>query len=219
MTPQPERDGEPLVGRQPSTEFDVVAVASSAGGVPALSRLVADLPIGFPVPVLVVQHLDRRHRTVIAEILDRRSPLQVKLADHGEHAQPGVVHVAPPNRHLLVSQDGSLELTDSELVHFVRPSADLLFESVAGSYGARSLAVVLTGSGSDGAMGVRAIKERGGTVIVEDPATAQFAGMPNAALSTGVTDFVLPLDEIGAVVVGLVDQGGQDDQPAQDDQP
>jgi two-component system, chemotaxis family, protein-glutamate methylesterase/glutaminase len=204
---------EPVVApEEPATEFDVVAVASSAGGVPALSRLVAELPADFPVPVLVVQHLDRRHRTVIADILDRRSPLLVKLAEHNDMAQAGVVHVAPPNRHLLVSRAGRLTLTDSELVHFVRPSADLLFESVAGSYGARAVAVVLTGSGSDGAMGVRAVKERGGTVIVEDPTTAQFTGMPSAALSTGVADFVLPLAEIGPVVVGLVDQRDQQGQ-------
>lgn len=181
-------------------------MASSAGGVPALITLVAGLPAGLPVPVLVVQHLDRRHRTVIAEILDRRSPLSVKLAEHGEQTKVGVVHVAPPNRHMLVSGDGVLSLTDSELVHFVRPSADLLFESLAASYGTGALAVVLTGSGTDGAMGVRAVKERGGTVIVEDPATAQFTGMPEAAVASGAADFVLPLDEIAPVVVRLVDQ-------------
>jgi two-component system chemotaxis response regulator CheB len=119
--------------------------------------------------VLVVQHLDPRHETVLAEILGRRTSLSVKLAEHGELAKPGVVYIAPPDRHLLVEENGRLALTVSELVHFVRPSADLLFESVAGSYGASSIACVLTGSGTDGAMGVSAVKARGGTVLVQDP--------------------------------------------------
>jgi two-component system chemotaxis response regulator CheB len=154
--------------------------------------------------VLVVQHLDPRHKTVIAEVLGRRSKLNVKLAENDEQVDPGTVYVAPPNRHLLVGEGGLLSLTSTELVHFVRPSADLFFESIAGSYGPRAIACVLTGSGSDGAMGVRAIKSRGGTVIVEDPETAEFKGMPQAAVGTGTADFVLPLDEISEVITGLV---------------
>ena len=116
-----------------------------------------------------------------------------------------MVYVAPPNRHLLVGGAGMLSLSDSELVHFVRPSADLLFESMAGAYGARAIACVLTGSGRDGAMGVTAVKARGGTVIAQDPASAEFAGMPQAAVGTGMVDFVLPLEEIAGVIGALVE--------------
>ncbi|MFI7063735.1 chemotaxis protein CheB [Kribbella sp. NPDC050124] len=185
--------------------FDIVAIASSAGGIRALSLVLGGLPFGFPVPVLVVQHLDPRHETVIADVLGRRSTLKVKLAEANEHAAPGTVYVAPPNRHLLVGPGGELTLSSSELVHFVRPSADLLFESVAGAYGARAIACVLTGSGSDGAMGVSAVKSRGGTVIAEDPESAEFSGMPEAAVSTGSVDFVLPLGEIADVIAALVE--------------
>ena len=153
-----------------------MAIAASAGGLRALSAVIGKLPADLPVPVLVVQHLDPRHETVIADILARRSKLKVKLAEHGEAALPGVVYFAPPDRHLLIEEDGRLALTLSELVHFVRPSADLLFESVAGSFGPRAIACVLTGSGTDGAMGVRAIKSRGGTVLAQDPAEAEFSG-------------------------------------------
>ncbi|MCI3270225.1 chemotaxis protein CheB [Streptomyces cylindrosporus] len=188
-----------------SDGFEVVAVASSAGGIHGLATLLSALDEGLPVPVLVVQHLDPRHRTVIAEVLDRRTPLDVKLAEDREQTLPGTVYIAPPDRHLLVGPDGILTLTDSELVHFVRPSADLLFESVAGAYRARAIACVLTGTGRDGAMGVDAVKSRGGTVIVQDPATAEFRGMPDAAVGTGRVDFVLPLEEIPAVIRGLVE--------------
>jgi two-component system chemotaxis response regulator CheB len=195
----------PDAGRSP--QFGVVALASSAGGVTALSTLLGVLPPDLPVPVLVVQHLDPRHETVIAEVLKRRTPLAVTLARDGEPTKPATVYVAPPDRHLLAQGDGSLGLSATELVHFVRPSADLLFESVAGAYGDRAIAIVLTGSGSDGAMGVRAIHARGGTVIVQDIASAEFNGMPRAAAETGVADFVLPLDEIGPVVCRLVMPG------------
>jgi two-component system chemotaxis response regulator CheB len=193
-------------GSGPSAErFAVVGVASSAGGITALGVLLGALPAGFRVPVLVVQHLDPRHRTVLADVLGRRSRLPVKLAEAGELARPGMVYVAPPNRHLLVGGAGVLSLSDSELVHFVRPSADLLFESMAGAFGARAIACVLTGSGRDGAMGVTAVKSRGGTVIAQDPASAEFAGMPQAAVGTGVVDFVLPLEEIAGVIGALVE--------------
>src|SRR6185437_7245004 len=132
---------------------------------------------------------DPRHETVIAEVLGRRTGLKVKLAEMEEHVLPGTIYVAPPDRHLLVDSVGRLALTSSELVHFVRPSADLLFESVAGAYGSRAVGCVLTGTGVDGAMGVRAIKDRNGTVVIEDPETAEFKGMPSAALATGAVDF------------------------------
>jgi two-component system chemotaxis response regulator CheB len=185
--------------------YEIVAVASSAGGITALSRVLGEIPAEFPVPLLLVQHLDPRHETVIADVLSRRTDLTVKLAEADERVEAGVAYIAPPNRHLLVSAEGMLSLTSSELVHFVRPSADLLFESAAGAYGPRALACVLTGSGSDGAMGVNAIKSRGGTVIAQDPETAEFKGMPEAAVATGAVDFVLPLDEIVTVIRGLVE--------------
>jgi two-component system chemotaxis response regulator CheB len=187
--------------------YDVVAVASSAGGVVALGRVLPQLPADFSAAVLVVQHLDPRHRSVMAEILSRRTALRVVEAVHGQPVEPGTVYVAPPNRHLLVGPGGRVSLSDSELVHFVRPSADLLFESVAGGYRERAIAVVLTGCGQDGAMGVRAIKKMGGTVIVQDEQSSQFQGMPQAAIRTGDADFVLPLGEIAGALVTLVMPG------------
>jgi len=105
---------------------------------------------------------------------------------------------------MLIKRKGTLTLTDSELVNFVRPSADLLFESVAAAYGDRAIAVVLTGSGHDGALGVTAIKQRGGTVVAQDEASSEFFGMPSAAIKTGAVDFVLPLEEIAPTLTALV---------------
>jgi two-component system chemotaxis response regulator CheB len=187
--------------------FEVVAIAASAGGLKALSDVFSALPAEFPAALVVVQHLDPRHRSLMADILSRRTPLTVKQAEEGDQLSAGTVYVAPPDRHLLVNADGSLSLAQSELVHFLRPSADLLFESVAGSYKHRAIAVVLTGSGSDGTMGVKAIKKMGGTVIAQDEATSEFFGMPNSAILTGSVDFVLPLKEIPSALVTLVATG------------
>jgi len=190
--------------RFPGAAFDIVALAASAGGLQALSCVLAGLPASFPAAGVVVQHLDPRHRSLIADILGRRTALKVREATEGDVLTPGVVFTAPPNRHLLVNPDATVSLSQSELVHFVRPSADLLFESVAASFRDRAIAVVLSGMGVDGAMGLRAVRKMGGTIIVQDEATSQFFGMPGAAIGTGTANFILPLDEIAAALSTLV---------------
>ena len=190
-----------------ATAFEVIALAASAGGLKAITRVLSALPQDLPAAVLVVQHLDPRHRSLMADILSRSTTLRVNEAARGERVQPGTAYIAPPNRHLLVDSEGTLELSQSELVHFVRPSADLLFESVAASYRERAIAVVLSGTGTDGAMGVRAVKKTGGTVIVQEPASSEFRGMPAAAEQTGRADFILPLDEIAPAIMTLLEAG------------
>ena len=199
------KETTPRVSAEQSA-FEIVAVAASAGGLNAVGRVLESLPRDFAASVVIVQHLDPRHRSLMADILSRRTSLSVKEASNAEFLQVGAVYIAPPNYHLLVNSDRSLSLTSTELVHFVRPSADLLFESVAASFKDRAIAVVLSGSGSDGAMGVKAIKKMGGTVIIQDEMTADFFGMPGAAMSTGCVDFVLPLAEIAPALVRLVMQ-------------
>ena len=193
---------QPDEASQPS--FDIVAVASSAGGLAALTRLMSLLPADLPAAILVVQHLDPRHRSLMAEILAKRTSLTVKQAEDGEAIASATAYIAPPDKHLLANPDRTLSLTQSELVHFVRPSADLLFESVAAAFRERAIAIVLTGSGSDGSMGVRAIKKTGGTVIAQDEQTSEYFSMPSASIDTGAVDFVLPIEDIASAVVSLV---------------
>ena len=185
-------------------DFEIVAMAASAGGLTALGHVLSRLPADFTAAIVVVQHLDPRHRSLMAEILDKRTSLEVRQAQEGDLLRPGTVYIAPPDHHLLVNSDGRLSLSRSELVHFVRPSADLLFESVAASYQERAIAVVLTGTGSDGSMGVAAIKKLGGIVIAQDELSAEYSGMPAAAVATKCVDFVLNLDEIAAALITLV---------------
>ena len=193
------------------SSFDVIAIASSAGGLRAVSLVLNALPPAFSPSLVVVQHLDPRHRSLMAHILSRRTVLPVKEAEESDKLAPATVYIAPPNKHLLVNPDATLSLSQSELGHFVRPSADLLFESVAGSFRERAIAVVLTGTGSDGSMGVKAIKKMGGTVLAQDEASSEFFGMPHAAIQTGCVDFVLSLAEIPGALVTLVQTGEVDE--------
>src|SRR5438552_13092708 len=119
--------------RKPGT-FDVIGIGASAGGLGALTQIVSGLPADLAAAVIVVQHLDRKHRSLIADILARHSNLPTKEADASDVLTPGTLLIAPPNKHLLVNPDGSPSLTMTELVNFVRPSIDLLFESIAASF-------------------------------------------------------------------------------------
>ncbi|MEQ9553566.1 MAG: chemotaxis protein CheB [Coleofasciculus sp. G3-WIS-01] len=190
-----------------NTAFDVIAIAASAGGLKALSEVLSDLPTDFPAAVLVLQHLDRTHPSLMAEILRRRISLPIKQTEEGDKLSPGQVYIAQPNYHVLVNSDGTLSLTQSPTVNFVRPSADLLFESLAKSYRDRAIAVVLTGTGKDGKQGLQAIAKMGGMVISQDPETAEHSGMPRSAIDTGIVDLILPLSEIASTLIQLVKEG------------
>jgi two-component system chemotaxis response regulator CheB len=198
--------------RDPQTKpFEIIALASSAGGLQALTQVLSALPADLPVAIVLVQHSDPRHHSHLSEILGRRTGLRVQPAAEGDRLAPGTVYVAPPDLHLLVEAGGTLRLVRTDRVHFVRPAADRLFGSVAEAFGDRAIAVVLTGTGYDGAEGIRAIKRGGGTVIAQDATAAHF-GMPGAAIKTGCVDRVLPLDHIAPALVHLI-QTGVGDEP------
>lgn len=195
--------------RFPHARFDIVAIAASAGGLAALTLVLSHLPTDFPSAIVVVQHLAPRHRSVIAEILARKTVLHVKIAEEGDILCPGSVYIAPPDHHLLVTRAGKIQLSHTPQVQFVRPSADVLFTSVAACYQDRALAVVLSGTGRDGVEGIQAIKKMGGTVIAQNEETAQFFGMPGAAIASGNVDQVLPLQDIPATLETLVRRGNK----------
>lgn len=190
--------------RATAAPLPVVALAASAGGLRALSRLLERLPADLPAAMVVLQHLAPDHVSQLAPILARRTALGVVQATAGQHLEPGVVVVAPPAHHLKVAADDTLALSDEGAVHFVRPAADVLFDSIAEHLGARAIVAVLTGTGEDGSSSLCRVQEHGGTVVVEDPTTAEFAGMPRAAVRTGCVDHVLELDEIPALIERLV---------------
>ena len=187
--------------------FDIVALAASAGGLTALTCVLEALPSECPAPVVIVQHLAPRHSSHMADILAQRTALKVSEAKEGDLLGIGMVLLAPPDSHLLVMPDRTVSLSKLPLVNFVRPCADVLFESVAAHYHERAIAVVLTGTGRDGANGLQAIRKSGGVIIVQDMATSEFGGMPDAAIHAGPVDFILPLKHIGPALVRLMARG------------
>jgi two-component system, chemotaxis family, protein-glutamate methylesterase/glutaminase len=183
-------------------KFDIVALAASAGGLKTICTILSDLPEDFPASIVVVQHLDPSHPSLMAEILARHTTLRVSEARQGERLEWSRVYVARPDRHLLVNPDRTVSLSFTEPVHFVRPSADLLFESVAMACTDRAIAVVLSGTGKDGSNGVQSIDKMNGIVIAQE--AAEFPGMPDSAIKTGVVDYVLPLEKIAPALIYLV---------------
>jgi two-component system chemotaxis response regulator CheB len=181
----------------------LVVFAASAGGIQALITVLESLPRSFPVPIAIVQHIAPKHDNLIAEILARRTALIVKCASAAENLVAGTVYVAPRGHHMLIADGVIVRLTESAPVHFVRPSADPLFESAAAACGGGVVAVVLSGTGSDGTNGAAAVKRMGGTVIAQDEQSSHFFGMPHAAIAAGVVDYVLPLGSIAGKLIDL----------------
>ena len=180
--------------------YRVAIIAASAGGLNALAGVLSRLPPDFPLPIVIVQHLDPHHASLVPSILARRTCLRVKEAAQHDALAAGTVYVAPPDFHAEF-QGGAILLTHTPPVHFVRPSADRSF--LSGAEQGPVIGVVLSGAGVDGATGVVAIKAAGGVVIAQDAATADHFGMPHAAIETGAVAYVLPLEEIGPALTAL----------------
>jgi two-component system CheB/CheR fusion protein len=182
-------------------DSQLVVIGSSAGGIEALSRVVTSLPADFPVPIVIAQHLDPRRPSHLREILARHTPLPVRTVTQRESLEAGTVYVVPSNRHV--------ELTDHELRlrqptgGSIAPSVDVLLESASRVYGAGLIAVILTGSGSDGSVGARHVKLAGGTVVIENPATAMFPSMPSS-IPPSLVDATAELDGIGPLLNDLL---------------
>lgn len=185
--------------------YRAVVVGVSSGGVQALSHLLGALPAGFPLPILIVQHIGAEAGDGLARLLDLHCRVRVKEADEQDELAPGTVYLAPPNYHLMVESDGRLALSADAPVSFARPSVDVLFESAAEVFGPALIGVVLTGANHDGSRGLARIRQRGGLAIVQDPAEAEAEQMPAAALAATAVDHVATLAGIAALLSSLTE--------------
>ncbi|WP_338502568.1 chemotaxis protein CheB [Sphingomonas kaistensis] len=172
-----------------------IVIGSSAGAVQALSELLPRLPADYPVPILIVVHVPATP-SGLTTLFSAKCAMKVVEPDDKEAIVPATIYFAPPGYHLLVEPGASIALSADEPVLFSRPSIDVLFESATDVFGAGLLALVLTGANEDGARGSAAIEARGGSVLVEDPATAYAAAMPAAALARCSSARALSLDAI-----------------------
>ncbi|HVL75423.1 MAG TPA: CheR family methyltransferase, partial [Noviherbaspirillum sp.] len=178
-----------------SLDIPVVGLGASAGGLEALAQLLQGLPSSPGMAFVVVLHLSPRHESAAAEVLQRSTAMPVAMVSRTTAIEPDHVYVIPPNRNLSM-KDGYLSLADFDRPHGPRTAIDMFFRTLADAHGERALAVVLSGSGSDGAVGIASIKEKGGVTLVQHPGEAQHDGMPLAAIATGAVDFILPVAEM-----------------------
>src|SRR4051812_33372881 len=181
---------------------DVVVVAASAGGLEALQALLAGLPGDYAGVLLVVSHIPAQSGDALPKILDRATSLPVANARHGERLRGGHVYVASPDHHLLVG-DGHLHVRRGPRENGHRPAADPLFRSAALHFGPRVVGVVLSGTLSDGAAGLVAVRRQGGVTVVQDPGDALFNGMPLSALEAVAVDHVLAAAQMGPLLAAL----------------
>ncbi len=180
----------------------IVAIAASTGGPPALETVFSGLTSGFDAAYVLVQHLPHGFTASLARRLERTTDLEFAIAENGMHVMRDVVYVAPHGSHMVVSGRRTMRilLEDTPSMHGVRPAADPLFESVAATTGAASVGVILTGMGSDGARGSRAIVDAGGMTIAQDEQTSVVWGMPGAAVKAGAALRVAPLDSVASEI-------------------
>jgi two-component system chemotaxis response regulator CheB len=174
----------------------VIAIGCSTGGPRALKTIISYLSADFPAAILIVQHMQKSYTEQLAMQLDRLSPLEVKEAEAGDRIVAGRVLIAPGGMHMVVGMGKRISLLDTEPVNFVKPSADILFESVAMVYGEHSIGVILTGIGCDGTGGARLIRAAGGRIIAEDQSTCAVFGMPKAVIDSQLAHEVQPLPHI-----------------------
>ena len=181
----------------------VVAIAASTGGPSALAKVLRGLPAESAMSVVIVQHVAEGFTAGLAEWLDRESGMSVREAQDGDGILAGYVSIAPTGHHMLAVDGGRIALNETPPVAGYRPSADILFASVAEIYGHDSIGVVLTGMGSDGAKGIAAIKNAGGKTIAQDKQNCVIFGMPEAAIQTGAVDKIVPLDSIAEKIIQI----------------
>lgn len=195
-----------MSGQGTDSPHRTVVVASSAGGLAALLAVLPLLPATFPASMICVQHLNPHQPSYLADILGRRCAMPVAVVEPGCRPRPGLVLLAPPDRHSIIEDDGRMSLWDGPPVNHVRPSADLLFSSAAAVLGEMTIAMVLSGTGHDGAAGAAAVKERGGTVVVQSPGTCEFPGMVEATMRLVGPDLVLPLGQLAGALEKLAEE-------------
>ncbi len=180
-------------------QIDAIVIGSSTGGPSALEHVIGRLPADIGLPIFVVQHISKEFAGSLAEHLDRSGPLKVVEATRGMKPEAGVVYVAPGHRHMVLNREHGqvvIHFDGRAPVNSCRPSVDVLFESSAPVYGPHQIGLILTGMGQDGLDGCRALGKRGAPILIQDEATSVIWGMPGAVARAGLSDEVLPLDEI-----------------------
>lgn len=181
--------------KKPIVEEKIIGIVASTGGPKALEIILQKIPPNFPYSILVVQHMTSGFMNGLVEWLNKVCSIKIKIAQHNEKIQPGTVYMAPTDYQMRITEEGLIKITDEEALDGFKPSGTILLDSLAKSYQEKALGIILTGMGSDGALGLAHIKNRGGHTIAEDENAVIF-GMPKVAIDMGIVDLVVPKEKI-----------------------
>jgi two-component system chemotaxis response regulator CheB len=201
--PPETRVPEPTVQPEIKHKTQVIAIGASTGGPAALHQILSALPANFLMPILVVQHISFGFVEGLAGWLDAVCKLPVKVAGHRERIQPGIIYIAPDMHHMVIDIYGRIRLTQSDSVNGHRPSVTVLFESVAKAYGPTAMGVILTGMGSDGAMGMKTLRDAGAITIAQNEESCVVFGMPKEAIALGAVQHIVPLERAAQTMMTL----------------
>lgn len=190
-------------GKLTNAARKTIVIGGSAGSLAVVMRIVPLLREDMDVSVLIVMHRMASTEEVLLDVLAAKTSFEVKEVDDKDELRRGVVYIAPADYHVLVEKDGSMTLDDSEKVNFSRPSIDVTFESAAEACGSSLVCVLLSGANADGVAGLKKVKEKGGLVIIQDPATADFPFMPRKATEQVQADLLLKEDDVAKIVAFL----------------
>ena len=193
--------------QQPRCAIRVVAIGASTGGPLILQTILSRLPPEFPVPILIVQHVSAGFASGLVEWLVRTSGYPVRIPEHGDIAMPGSAYFAPDDRHMQITPDGRIMLSDGAPEYGLRPSVSNLFRSVASAFGPNAAGVLLTGMGRDGAHELKLMKDAGAVTVAQDKESSIVYGMPGEAVRLGAATHVLPPEEIAPMLAWLARQG------------
>jgi two-component system CheB/CheR fusion protein len=213
----PEGDGPSLQGEITATDgeagtvtsgdppFPVVGIGASAGGLEAFEQFFAHLPAATEtrMAIVLVQHLDPTHKSILSDLVKRYTHMQVHVVKDGMVVEPDCVYIIPPNKDMALLH-GTLHLMDPEAPRGLRLPIDFFFRSLAQDQRERAICIVLSGTGTDGTLGLKAIKEVGGMAMAQDPQSAKYDGMPRSAIATGLVDYVLPAPEMAEQLIAYV---------------
>lgn len=197
----------PTLVRRSKGKINLVAIGTSTGGPVALQKVLTQIPGDFPVPILVIQHMPGSFTTAFAERLDQQCKIRVKEAEHRDKLEKGVAYIAPGGKQMLIEANGAgsiikIDETMPDLTY--KPSVDITFGSVSKIYPNETLAVILTGMGSDGCKGARMLKEKGSTIWAQDENSSVIYGMPAAIVDAGIAERILDIDEVGKSIAQRV---------------
>ena len=196
--------------KEKNDDLIVIGIGASAGGLEALQAFLKNVQLDTNFAYIVAQHLSPTYKSLMVDLLAKDSPIKIKEAAHNELMQANIMYICPPNKNILIEDNHIILMEPKQLTYGPKPSINILFESIAASKENKSIGIILSGTGSDGSRGIRAIKAEGGFTIAQQPQSSKYDGMPNSAIDTGNVDLILDVEVMASEIAEIVNYPNKD---------